>query len=247
MRKLHPTAAIEALLLPPDPDSFYTSPRSELEFDIAQNGIVGEFHRRSTVSTADICTPSYIRGQDTVLNRQSVSIIGSEDLDYVSDSLGLEASVILGDAAETAQLDTDTMLTLLAADLRVSTDTLAAQPSRITRLFLAQCLGANILLGNFKGTVDFPDFRKISRGTDVGPYDAGKQKFTDATVMVTRPNAPCHDIATETKQRYPRDIADLDKKLLSALQGRRGFVGMVAKGGKMTVGQVVQFIPLGEG
>lgn len=246
MRSLHPTATIEALLLPPDPNSFFTTPRSELEFDIAQNGIIGELRHRSMVSTADIRTPSYARGQDTVLNRQSVSIVGAEDLDYVSDHLGLKADTILEDAAEAAQLDQDTMLTLLAADLRVSADTLTAQPSRITRLFLAQCLGANILLGNFQGTADSPEFRTIDRGTDIGPYDPGKQKFTDATVMITRPNAPCHSVARETKQRYPVDIADLDKKLLSALQGRRGFVGMVAKGGKMAVGQFVQFIPLGE-
>ena len=64
--------------------------------------------------------------------------------------------------------------------------------------------------------------------------------------MITRPNEPCHHIVKETQRRYPDRLPDLDSRLINLLQGRRGFVGMVAKSGKMTVGQTVQFVPLGE-
>lgn len=242
----HPRATIEALLLPADSQNFYTTPRGELDFDLEMNEVVGDARHGGYVQSADVRAPAFTKGSDMVLNRQSVSIVGSEDLDYISESLGLEHEAIVADAADVVSLDRDTMRTLIAADLRVDLQALSAQPSRINRLFLAQCLGANILLGDYKGTCEAPTFRDIDRGTDVGPYDSGRRKFTDATVMITRPNEPCHHIARETLKRYPGIIPQIDKELLRLAQGRRGFVGMVSKGGKMLVGQTVQFVPFGD-
>lgn len=242
----HPTATIEALLLPTDPQDFWTTPRSEIEFDLETNAVVGDVRHAGFIRAADVRTPSYTRGRDITLNRQSVSIVGAENLDEISNKIGLNHNSILDDMAYNLQLDRETSISLMAADLGVEVETLEAQPSRITRLFLAQCLGANILLGNFGASLQAKSFEDIERGMDVGPYDPGKRKFTDAAVMITRPNEPCHSIGREILQRYPGVIPDIDKQLLRASRERRGFVGMVVKSGKMTVGQTVQFVPLGE-
>lgn len=242
----HPQATIEALLIPADSRNFFTTPRGELDFDLEHNTVLGDARHGGLTNTADMRAPAFMKGKDTVLNRQSVSIVSGEDLDHISEALELDSSVILGDAAETASLDNDTTLTLMAASLRVAPETLIAQPSRVTRLFLAQCLGANVILGSYQGTTEAPTFRELGRGTDVGPYDPGHRKFTDAAVMITRPNEPCHQIVSETLRHYPTVLPRINHELLRLAQGRRGFVGMVSKGGKMLVGQSVQFVPFGE-
>ena len=108
MIELHPSATIEAVLLPPDPRSFYTTPRSEIEFDIVENGVVGDIRHHGLTDVADIRMPAYARGWEPILNRRSVSIVGGEDLDYIADSLHLDAEAIAKDAASESQVDLET-------------------------------------------------------------------------------------------------------------------------------------------
>jgi hypothetical protein len=223
--KNHASATIEALFLPSDPKDFCSSPVNTLAFSLNPNGIVGEERHRRNATLADIRSPSYRKKVDTVLNRQSISFVGSEDLDYIADALGLDPH------------------TLVQTE-RILTDTNDAQHTM--RMFLAQYLGANVLLSSFQATDEIANFRSLTPGIDFGPYDAETRKFTDATVMITRINGPCIKPAQRIQNEYPGKVPDLAKRFLQVAQGRRGFVGMVAKEGIMTVGQSVWFVPFGE-
>lgn len=223
----HPTAIIEGLYLPNNPDDFVTSPVARLEFSLDLNGIVGSNARHvGNTTLADVRAPSYSKKQDTVLNRQSVSFVGGEDLDFIAAELGLDIY---------AQNDHE----------RQPDDGPNNSSVHKVRNVLAQCLGANVLLGNFSPTEAIPHFRDLLPGMDFGPHDSETRKFTDATVMITRPNAPCNPPGRKLQEAYP-DIPDLAKRFVVAAQGRRGFVGMVAKGGEMALGQHVAFVPFGQ-
>lgn len=213
-----------------------------LEFGVDPNGIVGAARHSGNITLADVRTPSYQRRVDTVLNRQSVSFVGGEDLDYIAGELELDPRVLFrAEALLAATSGSTEEFDRMVDDLCVHKDA-----SRITRRFLARCLGANVLLGSFQATDEVQDFRSLTPGTDFGPYDVGTRKFTDATVMITRPNGPCIGPGKKIQANYPGEVPDLAKRFVVAAQGRRGFVGMVAKSGNMAVGQSVGFVPLGE-
>jgi hypothetical protein len=64
--------------------------------------------------------------------------------------------------------------------------------------------------------------------------------------MITRSNAPCSSPGKKIQAEYPEERPDLAKRFVVVAKGRRGHVGMVAKGGKMAIGQSVSFVPLGQ-
>jgi hypothetical protein len=106
-------------------------------------------------------------------------------------------------------------------------------------------LGANILLSNFSATDDVAAFRELIPCTDFGPYNPETKKFTDVTVMITRANAPCMPPGKVIQTMYPLSDPDMAQRFVRVAEGRRGFVGMVVKAGKMSVGQQVAFVPFG--
>jgi MOSC domain-containing protein YiiM len=85
----------------------------------------------------------------------------------------------------------------------------------------------------------------LAAGTDFGPYDVERRRFTDAAVMVTRVNEPCVSPARMLEKYYPVAIDGVGKRFVRVAQGRRGFVGMVVKGGTMAVGEQIGFVPFG--
>ena len=222
-----PVASIEALLLAPDAGNFQTELRQQLEFSLDPNGIVGDKRHNGNSTKADVRTKRvYKRGRE-VPNRQSVSIVDASDLDYIAARLGIDEEVVYEN---------------MAVDLRVG---LTAPQAR--RLFLASCMGANVLLGEYKGTEETTEFRNLSRGLDLGPFDPENDNFTDATVLITRPNAPCVGPGKKIRDNYPGSLPDTTPRdFVDIAEGRRGFVGMVAKPGSMAVGELVQFVLFGD-
>jgi hypothetical protein len=177
-----------------------------------------------------------------VLNRQSVSLISDADLDHIAAGLELDERACLDGlrALGAAHLDTEGVdVAAHAARL----EELAG--GRAHRLFLAQCLGVNVVVGAFEGAGTITDFRALPAGTDFGPYDTGRRRFTAAAVVITRVNEPCVSPGRMVERYYPRPIGKLGKRFVQVAQGRRGYVGMVAKGGTMVQGQRLGFVPFG--
>lgn len=208
----YPEANVETLLLTESSEDFYSSPRNELEFDF--DGIVGDQRHRGRTMTADVRIKSYAKKQAEVLNRQTVSIIDGESLDFIGDDMELDPDVI------------------------------AERYEESRRIFLARCIGANIVFNNFRGTDDIPEFHRIPNATDVGPCDPETGKFSAASLMITRYNPPCIHPGNKIETHYPGAREGLAQQFVRSAEGRRGFVGMVAKSGKLAAGDTVMFRPL---
>jgi hypothetical protein len=242
---------VETLLVGADPDSFYTYPVQEATFDLETQAIVGNARHGGQTTLADVRVPAYRKKQDVVVNRQAVSIVGAEDLDYLADELALDEEVALTGLLHKYHTDNQRDdYTVPTGDYRSFLEGITDTPGALNRLFLAQCLGANVVIGGFQGTDTIPNFRSLQRGLDVGPYDDVTRKFTPdgATVMLTRPNAPCIGPGKLIEVTYGSEVDEIEraKQFVRVGQGRRGFVGMVAKGGQMAIGQALRFVPFGE-
>ncbi|HEX6347480.1 MOSC domain-containing protein [Umezawaea sp.] len=236
-----PAGRVDLLLVAPSRTEFSTFPVTAAEFDLEANKIVGSVRNAGRVVAADVRCRAYRRGT-TVLNRQSVSLISDTDLDHIAAGLGLDERACLDGlrALGAAHVDTDGVDVAAHAALL---DGLA--DGEAGRLFLAQCLGVNVVVGGFAGEGAIPDFGALPAGVDFGPYDRVRRRFTDAAVVVTRVNEPCARPAALVEKYYPRPIGRLGKRFVRVAAGRRGYVGMVARGGSMAVGQSLGFVPFG--
>lgn len=220
-----PLAVIDGLLICNNSADFVTTPQTWLEFNLNPNGIRGNERHTGNVANADGRTQAFVKG-DTVLNRQSVSIVGTDDLDYIGDELSIDPLVVYRNFDE----DWRERLTPVAA----------------RRLFLASCMGANILVGSFSATEEVQGFGDIKPATDFGPFDSYNMKFNNAVVMITRKNNPCTGPGKKIADKYVGKLPQTTTRdFVKVAEGRRGFVGMVVKSGVMSVGDTVQFVPLG--
>jgi hypothetical protein len=231
-----PSGTLDALLIAPSKTEFCTFPVLTAEFDLVTNRIAGGVRNGGQVIGADVRSPSFQR-RTPVLNRQSVSLISAADLDHIAAGLELDARACLEGlrALGAAHVDTE------GVDVAAHASRLEALdgPSA-TRLFLAQCLGVNVVVSGFEA-----GFAALPPGTDFGPYDVERRRFTDAAVMITRINEPCAAPGALVEKYYPRPTGRLGKRFVQVATGRRGHVGMVAKGGSMTEGQRLAFVPFG--
>lgn len=207
----HPTANIEALLLAEDPEDFYSSPRGVLWFD--EDGIIGDERHRGRTMTADVRIKSYPKKQATVLNRQTVSLIDEESLDFIGDDMDLDPDVI------------------------------ANQYEESRRMFLARCIGVNVVFNSFQGNDEIPKFYKVPNAADVGPFDPETHKFSDASIMIVRYNPPCIHTGNKIAKRYPNAPEGLAQQFVRSAESTRGFVGMVASPGRLAVNDTVMFCP----
>lgn len=215
------TSNIEGLFLPQTSDDFFTYPVDSLEFSIENNGVIGDKRHNGSYRYADVRAGSYAKKQDLLVNRQGVSVVIGTDLDYIAEELSLDPDLIM-------EGTNDDSLT----------------PQLASRRFLAQCLGANILLDEVRFEELEP--RHPFSVLDFGPYDEENGKFTSATVQVTRPNGPCIWPGKKIEEHYPGDEPNLAKRFVTSAQGRRGFVGSVIKAGMMTKNQSVSFVAFGD-
>ncbi len=206
------TARVESVFLAERADDFYSEPRESLTFDL--DGIAGDQRHRGRTMVADVRIKPYQKGQDEVLNRQTVSVIDSGSLDVIADSLELDSGGI---------------------EERYGVS---------RRTFLAQCIGANILFDNFRGSEQIPEFYDTPNATDVGPYCPDTNKFSAAALMVTRYNSPCIHPGKKIEAHYPKRVDGLAQRFVQAAEGRRGFVAMVVKPGVIAVNDEVMFRPL---
>lgn len=236
----HPSANVEGLFIARNSRDFHSSPTDLLTLSLNPNGIIGDERHRGNTCLADIRTLAYRRKQDTVLNRQSVSLVSGEDLDEIATDLNLDATAIANAEEARALAGRPNCYDTLKLDYSW-TDS----DQRIVRRFLAQCLGANILLSDFEGTEQTPRFRDLTAGIDFGHYSENR-KFENGVVTITRINKPCIDPGRKIQQLYPDSPPDLAKKFVVAAEGKRGFVGMVAMGGALLRDRRVNFIPFGE-
>lgn len=237
-----PTGRVDLLLVAPSTAEFCTFPVETAEFDLVANRMVGSVRNGGQVIGADVRSPSFRRGA-AVLNRQSVSLIGDTDLDHISAGLELDPRACLDGlrAMGAAHVDTDGVdVPAHAARLEGLDD------GEAVRLFLAQCLGINVVVGGFEGSGAVADFLALPAGVDFGPYDLARRRFTDAAVVVTRVNTPCASPGKMIEKYYPRPVGGLAKRFVRVAQGHRGYVGMVAKGGTMTQGESIGFVPFGD-
>jgi hypothetical protein len=246
-----PGGNVETLLIAADPDSFYTYPIQDAVFDLDRQTIVGNVRHGGQTTLADVRTPAYRKKQDVTLNRQAVSVVGAEDLDYLANKLSLDEDVALSGLLHRYHVDNQREDFAVPTDhYRSFLESIKGSPGALNRLFLAQCLGANIVVGGFQATDGTPNFRSLQRGLDVGPNDDSVRKFTSdgATVMITRPNAPCIGPGKLIEATYDTSSDGIEraKEFVRTGQGRRGFVGMITKGGQMAIGQTVSFVPFGE-
>jgi hypothetical protein len=239
-----PTATIDALLWTPNPEEFQTEVVSTLSFTSNPNGIPGDRHCCNTI-LSDVRAPTYTRKVDEVLNRQSVSFIDTAGAAHYSTLLGLDGEAYLEHRASKLRMSTNDLLMETARQLGTTDTELQKKPQRILDLFLAECLGANVLLGDFQGTDRIPSFRDVPPAYDFGPYNPQTGKFTGATVMTTAVNDPCIHPGKKIVQRYPAKYLqpDVAKNFAQDEEQHRGFVGMVAMAGEMRRGQEVVFVP----
>lgn len=208
----HPTANVEALLLTDSSEDFYSSPRDELEFD--EDGIIGDQRHRGRTMTADVRIKSYPKKQATVLNRQTVSLIDEESLDFIGDDMELDPNVIANRYEESR------------------------------RMFLARCIGVNVVFDSFQGNNEIPEFYDVPNATDVGPFDPETHKFSAASLMITRYNPPCIHPGNKIEKYYPGAHEGLAQQFVRSAEGRRGFVAMVVMPGRLAVEDTVMFYPL---
>ncbi|PRY37417.1 hypothetical protein [Umezawaea tangerina] len=230
MSTLPPLGHLDLLLVAPSTAEFCTVPVGAAEFDVVANRIEGSVRNTGQVIGADVRSPAYPR-YTPVLNRQSVSLISDTDLDHIAGELGLEAEAC-GKGLQS-----------LAAAYEVAPRDVEGDAA--VRLFLAQCLGVNVVVKGFQGAGEIEDFLVLPPGVDFGPYDAEQRKFTGATVMVTRVNTPCAQPAAMIAKYYPEVVEGVAKGFIVAGRGRRGFVGMVVRSGGMVEGDLVGFVPFG--
>ena len=213
-----PTAYIETLLLAESEDDFFSSPKSELGFSF--DGIVGDKRHGGRAMLADVRAKFYRKKRDEVLNRQQVSLIDVESLDRIADELDIDPEVI------------------------------REAYSNERRVFIAQCMGANIVLNGFHGNGHISNLRELPNATDFGVFDAeaGKFKSDSATLMITRYNAPCVHPGLKLQEYYPNASENMASEFVRVAQNNelvhRGYVAMVAKGGKLRVGEQITFCPL---
>lgn len=220
-----PLAVIDGLLICNNPADFVTTPQSWLEFKLNPNGIRGNKRHTGNAANADVRTQAFVKG-DTVLNRQSVSVVGADDLDYIGDELNIDADIVYRNYDD---------------DWREALTPVAAR-----RLFLASCMGANVLVGSFRETEEVQSFRDVKSATDIGPFDPQNMKFNNAVLMTTRVNNPCTGPGKKIADKYAGELPQTTARdFVKVAEGRRGFVGMVVKPGVMYVGDTVQFVPLG--
>jgi hypothetical protein len=236
-----PVGLLDLLLIAPSTAEFCTFPVSAAEFDLVDNRIVGSVRNGGQVTGADVRSPSF-QLRTPVLNRQSVSVISDADLDHIAAGLDLDEQASLDGLRALGAAHVDTKGVDVAAHA-ARLDELA--DGQATRLFLAQCLGVNVVVGGFAGAGAITDFLALPPGVDFGPYDTERRRFTDAAVMITRVNEPCASPGRLVEKYYPRPVAELGKRFVQVAMGRRGYVGMVAKGGSMAQGQQLGFVPFG--
>ena len=84
----YPTANIEALLVAQQIEDFYTSPMGEVTFDF--DGILGNDRHIGRTRVADMRVKPYVKDHDIVLDRQQVSMVDVDSLDYIADELELD-------------------------------------------------------------------------------------------------------------------------------------------------------------
>lgn len=178
------------------------------------DGIVGDERHRGRTMLADVRIKSFTKKQAEVLNRQTVSLIDTGSLDIIAQDLNLDPDVIVRQYNETM------------------------------RIFLARCLGANILLHDFQGSPAIPEFYNLPNATDFGPFNPENTKFSDAALMITRYNTPCIHPGKKIEEHYPGDSEGLAPRFVKTALEHRGYVAMVVKVGKMAVGDSVMFRPL---
>lgn len=208
----HPTANVESLLLTDSSEDFYSLPRTELEFDF--DGIVGDQRHRGRTMTADVRIKSYVKKQATVLNRQTVSLIDEESLDFIGDDMELDPDVIANRYEESR------------------------------RNFLARCIGVNVVFDSFQGNNEISEFYDVPNATDVGPFDPATHKFSATSLMITRYNPPCIHPGNKIEKHYPDAREGLAQQFVRSAEGRRGFVAMVVMPGRLAVNDTVMFYPL---
>ncbi len=236
-----PVGTLDVLLVAPSKTEFCTFPVTSAEFDLVTNRIVGSVRNGGQVIGADVRSPAFQR-RTPVLNRQSVSLISDTDLDHIAAGLELDERASLDGLRAMGAAHVDTAGVDVAAHA-ARLDGLAE--GEATRLFVAQCLGVNVVVGGFEGAGTITDFLALPAGIDFGPYDVERRRFTDAAVVVTRVNEPCAQPGALVEKYYPRPTGKLGKRFVQVARGRRGYVGMVAKGGLMTQGQRLGFVPFG--
>lgn len=186
---------------------------SRPELELDFDGIVGEQRHRGRTRLADVRSKGHVRGKDVVLNTRQVSLIDDKSLENIGDYLEIDEAVVQGKFETTRQK------------------------------FLARCLGANVLLANFRGTEYIPEFYDLPYMTDFGPYNPDDQKFDATTIAVTSYNPPCIDPGRKIEQYYPLAREGMAQAFVRVAEHQRGFVGMVSRAGKIAVGQAVLFRP----
>lgn len=176
-------------------------------------GIVGDERHRGWTMMADARAKPYNKEQDEVVNHQQFSLIDDKGLDFIGDEMDIDPDVIANRYEESR------------------------------RIFIARCIGANIVVSNFEGNDDIPAFCEMLNSTDFGPFDSD-DKFSDASLRIMRYNPPCGNPGKKIEEHYPEPREGLAKQFVRAAEGKRGFVGVVAKVGKFTVNDTVMFRPL---
>src|SRR6185437_13267918 len=114
--------------------------------------------------------------------------------DYIAGRLELDENVTLTSLQHRFSADNerdDFMVPTL--DYQSTLEEAATVSGGVTRLFLSQCLGANVAVRSFQGNKAMPHFRFLQRGIDFAHIDDQTRKFGagSAVIMSTRPNPPC--------------------------------------------------------
>lgn len=182
--------------------------------DFDLDGIVGDQRHRGREMLADVRIKSYVKKGSYVLNRQTVSLIDADSVEHIANQLEIDPKVV-------------------------------EERYNISRMeFIASCIGANILLGGFRGSDRYLEFYELPNATDFGPYDEDNKKFNDVSLMITRYNPPCIHPGHKIEELYPGARRGTAQQFVRAAEGRRGFVAMTVKPGRLTVGDEVMFRPL---
>jgi hypothetical protein len=246
MSRRFPSGRVDLLLVAAHPGDFYAYPVRQARFDLVGNRIAGDVRHGGTTRTADLRSRAYRRGMDTVLNRQSISLISDTDLDHIRNELGMDDGTALAALHRRAAAD-QAAGRWISGSYQERLADVAGRPGAAGRLLLAQCLGVNLVVRDFDGTGSTPRFPDLAAGADVGPYNTRTRKFTDATVMITRRNEPCASSGRQLAEALPDLPSDLVKRFVAVALGRRGYVGMVVRAGTMREGDLLGFVPFGQG
>jgi hypothetical protein len=255
MAHKYPTGTVDAVLIAPTAESFYTYPVGHITLDVGGNRIVGNPRHGGHTMPADVRAKAYQKKHE-IANRQSVTIADATELDLMAEQLGLDATVAMAGLRRRFEADKranwarkwwNPGLRRALAGYEHQLARVEGDEQRIKRLFLAQTLGIHAVIAMAHMPEGVTGLHDLARGYDVGPFYEPRNRFSGGVVEISAPNTACKTMDDQVLDVYGQPL----EKVVARSYGPggvnlRGVVAWVVQSGPIVPGDTVHFIPYRE-